>query len=184
MSQCQEQQLALRRCSVNISLSLCPYVFTTPPCHAGTHNRQNQTKEVGGVSGFQNRGVCVQESTVPDLTIPICPHRPLLSRSKPAGTAGHKDSHRRQPPGGASIHLVSWVRSWRWYLPAWAPGASDQRQKHLDCAMPCPPAPAQFMNTPHRAGQLLRSLEPTTFSLKSRGLSNFSGASVTGNRTR
>lgn len=53
-------------------------------------------------------------------------------------------------------------------------GLSDQRQKHLDCAMPCPPAPAQFMNTPHRAGQLLRSLEPTTFSLKSRGLSKIS----------
>lgn len=57
-------------------------------------------------------------------------------------------------------------------------GLSDQRQKHLDCAMPCPPAPAQFMNTPHRAGQLLRSLEPTTFSLKSRGLSKISVGSV------
>lgn len=149
-------------------------VYNTPLPRRHTHQAESDQRSRGSL------GISEQRSLRSGIhgarsDISICPHHPLLSRSKSAGTAGHKDGHRRQPPGGASIHLVSWVRSWRRYLPAWAPGASQIRgRKHLDCAMPCPPAPAQFMNTPHRAGQLLRSLEATTFSLKSRGLSKIS----------
>lgn len=102
----------------------------------------------------------------------------LLFRSKPAGTAGQKDGHQRQPLGGASTHLVSWVRigggtSQPGHL---GPLRSEAETPGLCHALP--PAPAQFMNTPHRAGQLLRSLEPTTFSLKSRGLSKILVGSV------
>lgn len=109
-------------------------------------------------SGFRNkRG--------PNLTIPICPHWPLEKE----GALLSPDPGQKAPMGIKTCPSEAATR-WRQYpscplgkglrvvphsLGTW--GLSDQRQKHLDCALPCPPVPGQLMNTPHRASQWSQS---------------------------
>lgn len=80
-----------------------------------THQAESDQRSRGSLRISEQRRSGFRNPRCPDPTVPICPHCSLeegasLYGSKPAGTAGHKDGHQRQPPGGASIHLVSWVR--------------------------------------------------------------------------
>lgn len=117
MSQGQERQLAPGRCSVSPSLSPCPYVFKhIHQTHAGTHTPQNKTREVGGNLGVSEQSRSgFKDSRRLGLAIPVCPHWSLEREgasslgSRPAGT-GWKNGLQMWPPGGASIHLVNWVR--------------------------------------------------------------------------
>lgn len=125
------------------------------------------------------------------------PHWPLEREgaSSPQNQArryslARRRDHQRRPPGGASIHLVGLGEGLGVGGCPHSLGTcslSDQREKQLDGAMPCCPDPAQFLSTEACPGvpTLVKSLEPTTFSLKNRGLScDFTVGSVTGNRTQ
>lgn len=61
--QCQEH-LALERCSVNISLRTCPYVFTMHT-HTRIHTRQNRARAGGALRSENREDLGVQGSEVP-----------------------------------------------------------------------------------------------------------------------
>lgn len=129
--------------------------------HSGTHIRQNQTREVGGSHGVSELEVWVQGPEVPRPDHPHLPHRPLerevatsLQIQARRHSLARSFGHQRQPPGGASIHLVSWMRGWENVpqLGHLRPLRSEGETPGLCHALP--PAPAEFLSISQRPGQL------------------------------
>lgn len=138
----------------------------SPATQAHTHQAESDQRSGGESWDFRTEEVWVQESKV---SRPENPHLPTLAfgegGSLPSPAPGQQAQLGikmaiRQPPGGANIHLLSWVRGWGGPPQPGHLGLWDQRQKHLDCVMPCPPAPAQFINTPHRPARGPKVIHP------------------------
>lgn len=165
VSHCLEQQLVVGRCLINIPLSTCPCVYSTPlplNTHSGIRTRQNQTREVGGSLGDSELDVWVQGSEAPKPDHPHMPHWPLerdgaslLSpdpgqkpqlgmklRPSKAATRG-----RQHPPCELDERLAECPPQLGHLRPLRSEGETPEL-----CAMPCPQS-AEFLSTPQRPGR-------------------------------
>lgn len=126
-----------------------------PHTHPWTHTRKNKTREArGSLRVSEQRRSRVSGTEVPR---PDHPHLSTLAFGEGAsllspdpGQQAQLGCH-RQPPGGASIHRVSWVS-----IPPKPghPGDSQIKGRNTSIEpMLCLQAPAQFLSTSQRPGQ-------------------------------